>query len=221
MTAFALACLALYGAGLTSTLSPCVLPLVPGYLGVLGDPDGRSARWPRVLLFALAAGATFVALGAVASVVGAGTSATVWWSQRIAGFGLVALGALMILGRRGLVTAELRLVRRLPAQPHWRALLLGLGCGAAWSPCVGPLLGVALTAAGGTGSVGRGSFLLGWFALGVLTPFVALSVLPLRPPRWLAPAGRQLTSVASAFTLLLGAVLAAGWYDAAVRQLVR
>lgn len=217
----ALACLALYGAGLTSTLSPCVLPLVPGYLGVLSDSDGRAGRWPRIMLFVLGAGATFVALGGVASAVGAGVSATVQWSQRIAGVGLVVLGALMILGRRGRVTAELRLVRRLPAQPHLRALLLGVGCGAAWSPCVGPLLGVALTAAGGTGSIGRGSLLLAWFAFGVLTPFMALGLLSLRPPGWLAAAGRRLASITWAVTVLIGVVLAAGWYDLAVRQLAR
>lgn len=215
----ALACLALYGAGLTSTLSPCVLPLVPGYLGVLSDADGRAGHRLRFVAFGAGAGATFVALGGAASAVGAGVSAAVAWSQRIAGISLVVLGLLMVLGRRGLVATEVRLVRRLPAQPHLRALMLGVGCGAAWTPCVGPLLGVALTAAGGAASAGRGALLLAWFALGVLTPFLALSLVPVRPQSRLASTGRRLASVASVLTVLLGVALAAGWYDRAVGRL--
>ncbi|MEZ5406521.1 MAG: cytochrome c biogenesis CcdA family protein [Acidimicrobiales bacterium] len=218
--ALVLACLALYGAGLTSTLSPCVLPLVPGYIGVLGDGGaGQSGRRPRIAAFVVGAGVTFVLLGGAAATVGAGVADAVGWSQRVAGVGLVVLGGLMILGRRGLLVTEIRLVRRLPDQPHLRALLLGIGCGAAWSPCVGPLLGVALTAAGGAGSVARGSLLLAWFAFGVLTPFLAFSFVPTRSSPRLAGAGRRLGTVASATTILFGVVLAAGWYGDVVARL--
>ena len=210
MTALAVACLALYGAGLTSSLSPCVLPLVPGYIGALSDAGGRGRR-ARTGAFAAGAVSTFVALGGAASAIGAAV-----WSERIAGVTLVLLGISMVLGRRGLMVTEIRLVRRLPDQPHLRSLLLGVGCGAAWSPCVGPLLGVALTTAGGAGSVGRGSLLLAWFAFGVLTPFLALSQLPLRPYRRLAATGRRLASVASATTVAIGVALATGWYDEVV-----
>jgi len=219
VTGFAVACIALFGTGLTSTLSPCVLPLVPGYLGVLSDADRRSGRRPRVLVFALGAGATFVLLGAAASAVGLGVSGAVQWSQRAAGLGLVVLGVLMVLARRGLIGRELRLVRRLPAQPHLRALLLGIGCGAAWSPCVGPLLGVALTAAGAAGSVGRGAVLLACFAIGVLTPFLAFTLVPAPSSGLLARTGRRLMSAASLGTVVLGVALVAGWYDDVVATL--
>lgn len=219
--ALALACIVLYGAGLTSTLSPCVLPLVPGYLGVLGDAGGLSGRRSRVLLFALGAGATFVVLGGAASAVGIGLSSAVQWSQRAAGLCLVVLGAMMVLGQRGLVTRELRVVRRLPAQPHLRAVLLGIGCGAAWSPCVGPLLGVALTAAGVAGSLGRGAVLLTSFALGVLTPFLAFTLVPVPASGIAAWAGRRLLAGAWVSTVLMGVVLAAGWYESVVGRLVR
>lgn len=217
MTALAVAGLALYGAGLTSTLSPCVLPLVPGYLGVLADTGGRWGRGTRIGLFAVGAGATFVALGGAVAAAGLGVGAAAHWSQRVAGIGLVGLGLLMVLGRRGALSTEWRLVRRLPTRPLLRALLLGVGCGAAWSPCVGPLLGVALTAAGGSGSVGRGSLLLAAFAAGVLTPFLALSLVSLPSTAGLAAVGRRLGTVASVVTVALGVVLAAGWYDAVVR----
>lgn len=216
MSALAVAGLALYGAGLTSTLSPCVLPLVPGYLGVLAGNDGRRGRRARIGLFAVGAGGTFVALGGAVAAAGLGVGAAAHRSQRVAGLLLVGLGALMVLGRRGSLVTEWRLVRRLPTQPSVRALLVGVGCGAAWSPCVGPLLGVALTAAGGSGSVARGSLLLAAFAGGVLTPFLALSVVPLPSTAGLAAVGRRLGTLAPVVTSLLGVVLAAGWYDVVV-----
>ena len=217
------ASVALYGAGVTSTISPCVLPLVPGYVGVLIDDPlgGGRARPLRVAIFAAGAIATFVLLGGMAAAVGLNITATTGGLQRLAGLCLTAFGVMMILGKLGRVTGELRLVRSLPNQPHLRALLLGVGCGAAWSPCVGPLLGAVLTAAGGTGSVWRGSWLLFTFGCGVLTPFVALAFM--RLPRLgdgLRLAGRRLWAVSAAVIVVLGVLLTGGWYDAVVQRLV-
>ena len=89
----AIASIALYGAGVTSTISPCVLPLVPGYLGVLVDGSAsRGARAQRVAVFAVGAIATFVTLGGVAAAVGLPLSARIGWIQRLAGFCLIVLG---------------------------------------------------------------------------------------------------------------------------------
>ena len=218
----ALASVALYGAGVTSTISPCVLPLVPGYVGVLVDGSGErgSGRSLRVALFAAGAIGTFVVLGGLVGAVGVSLGGTVDWLQRAAGLALVAFAVLMILGRLGHVSGELRLVRVLPPQPHLRALLLGVGCGAAWSPCVGPLLGAALTAAAGTGSTWRGSWLLFTFGCGVLTPFCVLAVV--RIPmfgRRMRTCGRRLSTLSAVAMLGLGALLAGGWYDALVQRL--
>lgn len=216
------ASIALYGAGITSTISPCVLPLVPGYLAVLADGsslNGR-ARPQRVVIFALGAIATFVALGGLVAAAGLELSPTIELLQRLSGFGLVAFGTMMLLARSGRATGEFRVVRVLPAQPHLRALLLGVGCGSAWSPCVGPLLGAALTAAGGSGSVWRGSWLLFAFGCGVLTPFCVATCLrtPLRQ-RAARRAGRQLSTASAAVMLGFGVVLIAGSYDDLVRRL--
>lgn len=216
------ASIALYGAGVTSTMSPCVLPLVPGYLGVLADssPVSGRARPQRVAIFAAATVGTFVALGGLVAAVGLALSATIELLQRLAGLGLIAFATLMILGKLGRATAELRLVRTLPAQPHLRALLLGVGCGAAWSPCVGPLLGAALTAAGGSGSVWRGSWLLFTFGCGVLTPFFAIALL--RVPKaspGLRQIGRRLSTASAVVILGLGVLLVGGWYDAFIQRI--
>ena len=220
--ALTLASLALFGSGVTSTLSPCVLPLVPGYLGVLADSAGagKHARPQRVAIFAAGSIATFVALGGVAAAIGLTLTGTIERLQRLTGLGLILMASMMLVGKLGTLTAEVRLVRVLPAQPQLRALLLGIGCGAAWSPCVGPLLGAALTAAGGSGSVWRGSWLLFAFGCGVLTPFLAFAFL--RSPsvgRRVRILGRRLTAVSPIVMLSLGVLLVGGWYDAFVQGL--
>ena len=221
--ALTLASIALYGAGVTSTLSPCVLPLVPGYLGVLADSAGAGnhARPQRVAIFAAGAIATFVVLGGAVAAIGLTLTGTIERLQGLAGIGLILMAGLMLIGKLGKLTAEVRLIRVFPAQPHLRALLLGIGCGAAWSPCVGPLLGAALTAAGGSGSVWRGSWLLLAFGCGVLTPFLALAFL--RSPsvgRRVRILGRKLSAVSPIVMLGLGVLLIAGWYDAFVQRLM-
>jgi len=219
----ALASAALFGAGLTATVSPCVLPLVPGYLGVLADSDVpglTGARPARVALFALGAAATFAALGAVVGSLGWGVTRAGDSLQQISGIALIVFGILMLLGRLGTIGGERRLIDRLPRQPQLRALMLGVGCGAAWSPCVGPLLGAALTAAGGSGSVARGSLLLLAFAAGVLAPFVALSfVRTPRVPFRVRRLGNAMSSASAMLMLALGVLLAAGWYDSLIQRL--
>ena len=216
------ASIALYGAGVISTISPCVLPLVPGYVAVLADAScaGGRARPQRVVIFAVGAIGTFVSLGGLVAAAGLALSTTIEFLQRLTGLSLIALSVVMILGRLGRANGDLRLARVLPAQPHLRALLLGVGCGAAWSPCVGPLLGAALTAAGGSGSVWRGSWLLFTFGSGVLTPFCAMALLriPKAGPR-LRLAGRTLSSMSAVVMLGLGLLLAGGWYDPFVQRL--
>ena len=223
MIALTLASIALYGAGVTSTLSPCVLPLVPGYLGVLTDSAGvgNYARAQRVGIFAFGAIATFVALGGAVAAVGLALSGTIGLLQRLSGLALILMAGATLAGKLGKVGPELRLVRVLPSQPHLRALVLGLGCGAAWSPCVGPLLGAALTAAGGSGSVWRGSWLLFAFGCGVLTPFVATAFLrnPFVGVRGRV-IGRRLSAAAPVVMLGLGVLLIAGWYDGFVQRLM-
>ena len=164
--------------------------------------------------------ATFVALGGVVAAIRLSLSATVEWLQRLAGLCLISLGILTVLGKRGKSVPEFRLVRALPAQPHARALLLGVGCGAAWSPCVGPLLGAALTAASASGSTWRGSCLLFTFGCGVVTPFCALARLRLGRfgPR-VGTLGRRLSGTSIVVMLVLGVLLLAGWYDAVVQRL--
>jgi len=168
---------AAFAAGTLSFLSPCVFPLVPGYLSFLtGSAAGERARRGRAVLlalfFALGFGLVFVALGATASSLGRLLGAHRRWLE-LAGGAVVLLFGLHLLGLRiGLFFREARF-HRLPApRGPAGALLVGAAFGFGWSPCVGPLLGGVLTLAAAEGTVGEGVGLLAAYAAGLAVPFV-------------------------------------------------
>jgi len=210
---------ALYGAGVTAALSPCVLPLVPGWLVVLADGGGRGSRSARMAAFCAGAVLTFALLGSVVAAF-ASVARFSARSQQIAGIALLMSAAAAEMSRRGRIRGEWRIRLALPASPLLRAAALGVGCGAAWTPCVGPLLGVALTAAGGGGSVERGGVLLFLFGLGTVTPLLVLSALPAPrvPATWRA-AGAVLQRATPVLLALVGVLLVSGRYVALVQRL--
>lgn len=199
-------------AGTLSFLSPCVFPLVPGYLSFLtGSAAGQRRR--AVLLaafFALGFGLVFVALGATASAVGQLLGAHRRWLELVGG-AVVLLFGIHLLGLRiGLLFREARF-HRLPAPTGpLGALVVGAAFGFGWSPCVGPLLGGVLTLAAAEGTAGQGVVLLAAYAAGLAIPFVASAaaldrflaasqrIRPLLP--WVERAGGALLA---AFGLLL------------------
>ncbi len=205
------ALLALFGAGVVASISPCSVPLLPGYLLVAGDSSAleRHERVRRLAAFVLAVVGTFVVLGAAAGSIG-GIDLDPRILERIGGAVLLVLAAMLLVGLRG---RGPRFALD-PSFGRWRAVALGVGTAAAWTPCVGPLLGAALTAAAGSGSVWRGSILLAAFALGVLTPFVVLAAAPWPAVRaWTRRSGAALSHVSVGLMALLGIALIAGWYD--------
>ncbi len=166
-------------AGALSFASPCVLPLVPGYLGFVGGVDrtGEKAR-SRVVLgaalfvlgFSLVFVLTFVVFGA------AGYFLIRWQDliTRIAGVLVVLLGVVFI---GGLGPLQRRLA------PEWRpraglvgAPLLGAVFAVGWTPCLGPMLGVIQTLALSTGSVGTAAALAVCYSIGLGLPFVLLAI---------------------------------------------
>jgi cytochrome c-type biogenesis protein len=213
----ALAFVALFGAGVVGAASPCVLPLLPGVVLVLVDGRQGAARAPRMALFAGAAAATFAAFGALVSTVHVAFTASN--TARLAGAWLLALAVATVAIDRGVWRPPQWQLRRSLA--GWGApLALGVGCGAVWSPCVGPLLGAAATASAGTGSAWRGATLLFAFGLGVVTPALLLSLVPVPSvPAWARRSGalvRRLIPVAMAMT---GLLLLTGWYVPFVQRL--
>lgn len=174
----------LFGAGVASFLAPCVVPLLPAYLGMVageagphaGDDDGApSVRATAV--FVLGFAVVFAALGAAAGLVGGSLSGLQTVVQRAGGVLVVVMGLALIGVVRGPLAAEHRLLSAVPrVGGPLRPFVVGVVFGAAWTPCVGPLLGAALTIAAASGQALRGALLLVAYAIGIGVPFMLASL---------------------------------------------
>jgi cytochrome c-type biogenesis protein len=201
-----------FGAGLLSFLSPCVVPIVPGYLAFVtgGAQVARGARVVRTLAFVLGFGAAFVLLGLVVGA--AGTSGLVGmgtrWAERLGGAFIIAFGLVMLgLIRVPWLDRDVRWHGAAPARagPVGGALLLGTAFGVGWSPCMGPILASILLLAGLQGSITASGALLGVYALGLAVPFVALGL----GADHVAPALRRFARVSRAVEVVGGLLLIA------------
>jgi cytochrome c-type biogenesis protein len=171
-------------AGLVSFLSPCVVPLVPGYIGyVTGlsgvDLDDGRRRAGRVVLgsflFVLGFSAVFVSLGALFGGVGENLKAHVDVLDRILGVFVIVLG-LAFMGMIPGLQREFRF-HRLPAAGVAGAPVLGVLFGVGWTPCIGPTLGAVQSLAIDSSSAGRGALLTLAYCLGLGIPFIVVALL--------------------------------------------
>ena len=166
-------------AGLVSFFSPCVVPLLPGYLSYatgLGAAEviEGTARRGRMLagtsLFVLGIAAVFVTTGAVVGRLGVTVLSHADLISRILGVVVIGLG-LVFLGVLRIGQRDLRL-HRVPAVGVAAAPLLGVVFALGWTPCIGPTLGVVYTLAFNEGTALRGGLLAFVFALGLGVPFI-------------------------------------------------
>jgi cytochrome c-type biogenesis protein len=175
---------AAFGAGVVSFLSPCVLPLVPGYLSAVSGvspADLDDAGWRRVLVpslfFVASFSAIFIVLGLTATGLGSFFQDHQETLTKISAALIVAMGVLFVSSL---------FVTRLNREWHVDALLERAGKGGpvvagaafaiAWTPCIGPTLGAILSAAALTDSAGRGAFLLAVYSAGLAIPFLLTAV---------------------------------------------
>ncbi|MGH9010769.1 MAG: cytochrome c biogenesis CcdA family protein, partial [Acidimicrobiia bacterium] len=171
----------LFGAGVASFLAPCLVPLLPAYLGIIAGEavEGRdpAKAVQATLLFVLGFSLVFAGFGAAAGLLGSALTEVQDGVQRVGGV-VVAIMGLVLLGIvRGPLARERRLIGRVGRMTGpLRPVVVGVAFGAAWSPCVGPLLGAALTVAANTGDAGRGAVLLFAYALGIGVPFLVASL---------------------------------------------
>ena len=172
---------AAFGVGFVSFVSPCVLPLVPGYLSAISgvafadiqEGRGRAQLMGPALLFCLSFTVMFVALGMTATGLGQTLQDHRLLLRQISAVILVVMGLVFIAG---LVVVRVNrswrpqgLVSRASAGGP---VLAGLAFAVAWLPCTGPTLSAVLTAAGNEDTVGQGGVLLAFYALGLAVPFM-------------------------------------------------
>ena len=172
---------AAFAVGFISFVSPCVLPLVPGYLSTISgvsfaelqEGRGRAQVLGPAVLFCLAFGVMFVALGMTATGLGRTLQDNRVLLRQIAGVVIMLMGVLFV------ATLFVPLLKRdwRPEQLMRRAhtggpLIAGVAFAIAWLPCTGPTLGAILTAASTQSTVAKGGLLLAFYALGLAVPFI-------------------------------------------------
>jgi cytochrome c-type biogenesis protein len=210
---------ALFGAGVASFLAPCVVPLVPAYLGMI--TGSATAQKPgkmvsSTLVFIAGFATVFALFGMLAGLAGSKLDALQTWVQRIGGLLVLGFGLALLGVVRGPAMREFRAIKELPsAASAARPLVLGLAFGAAWTPCVGPLLGAALVVAAKSASAVTGATLLIAYAAGIGVPFLAASLLIASWPSIgvrLRKLSKPIERVAGVLLCLLGVLLLSGQY---------
>lgn len=168
-----------FTAGLLSFLSPCVLPLVPSYIGFLTGlsleemGSRRRVAFTHALAFVGGFSLVFLVLGASATALGRALNYHRVWLERVGGlliivFGLVCLGVIRIPA----LEAERRVHLERKPLGYLGSGVVGMAFAAGWTPCIGPILGAIFTLASATETVGRGMALLGAYSAGLALPFL-------------------------------------------------
>ncbi len=176
--------LAALAAGLISFLSPCVLPLVPGYLSAVSGvkpAEIEQASLRRVLvpalLFVASFSAIFIVLGLGATKLGATLSDHREVLERISAIVIITLGVFFLatpfVAR---LNQQWRIDALMERAGRGGPLVVGAAFAIAWTPCVGPTLGAILTAASLSNSAAHGAYLLAWYSAGLAIPFLLTAI---------------------------------------------
>ncbi len=211
-----------FAAGVLGFFSPCVVPLIPGYLSFVSgfslwemQLTERRRYLGRVLLatsvFVLGFSVIFTALGASASLVGAFVLGNRLLLSRLGGAVIILLGLVMLGVIRIPALARERRVQ-MTRRPGGilGAFPIGMAFGFAWTPCVGPVLGAILTLAAATQRSATGAVLLFAYSLGLGLPFLATAVLLTTAFESLRSLGRYAHAIekaGGAFLVVMGTAL--------------
>jgi len=211
-------------AGLLSFFSPCVLPLVPIYLGYMTGTVSDETSGSRLLstlahatFFVLGFGLMFTLVGAAAGLMGRAVDSVMPHLVRIGGlilivFGLHMMGVISIPLLSMDKRMELAGTRK---KNYWTSFLVGFSFAAGWTPCVGPVLAAILLLAADTQTVAMGAALLAIYSLGLGLPFLASAVLASfarLATRRMGPILRVIPVISGVLLILMGGLLVAGLF---------
>jgi cytochrome c-type biogenesis protein len=216
---------AVFAAGAISFLSPCVLPLVPGYVSYIAGESMAEPTAPRAFIqrsqalglsacFVLGFATVFVILGASATTLGQSLTAY-WYELNLIGgliviaFGLFATGLL----RPSWLQRDFRFDIVFPGGRPLSAYLLGMAFAFGWTPCIGPVLGAILTVSAASATVGQGVKLLAIYSLGLGIPFLLVAIFTdgvLGRLKSIGRIGRVLQVAAGGIMIVMGLAMITG-----------
>jgi len=223
------AMIAAFAAGVISFLSPCVLPLVPGYVSyVAGQSISERASGGAAVLrlqavslslcFVLGFTTIFIALGASATALGQlllsyRHALNITGGIIVIGFGLLTLGFV----QSSWFHRDIRFNLSLRGGRPIAAYVLGIAFAFGWTPCIGPVLGAILTVSAASATVSNGVVLLATYSLGLGVPFLIAAAFTdgfLARVRTIGPIGRVLQMLAGAIMVLMGIAMITGHLSA-------
>ena len=211
-------------AGIISFLSPCVLPLVPGYLSAVtgvAAADLEKADWRRVivpsLLFVASFSAIFILLGLGATGLGSTLRDHQLLLEKIAAWLIIAMGVLFVSALFvPVLNREWHVEGLLERAGTGGPVVAGLAFGIAWTPCIGPTLGAILSAAAASGSEVHGGLLLAVYSAGLAIPFLLTSVAFGRMTTAFAVVKRHypvIMAIGGLILIAFGVAILTGWFD--------
>ena len=172
-------------AGLVSFLSPCVLPLIPGYISYISGisfdklvQKRKSLVLVKTIFFTLGFSFVFIALGSAASFIGKFFFNNSDMLRIIAGI-IIILFAFQLMGifNFQFMNKDLRIFTNQYSSSLTFPILVGAAFGFGWTPCIGPILGSILTLAAAEENIGKSVFLLSSYSLGLAIPFIISGIL--------------------------------------------
>ena len=166
------------GAGLISFLSPCVLPLIPGYISYISGSslnelvEKKNISLIPIILFTMGFSIIFIVFGAASTFLGQVLLKNSYELRIIAGFVIVVL-SLHIIGLINIkfLNYEKRIQTNI-SKNLFSPILIGMAFAFGWTPCIGPILGSILVLASTEESLGRGILLLSFYSIGLAIPFI-------------------------------------------------
>jgi len=215
--------IAAFAVGFVSFVSPCVLPLVPGYLSAVSGvsiADMRSGEhklsailWPAAI-FCLSFTIMFVALGMTATSIGSTLRDSKQTLDRAAGIVIVAMGIFFLLTPFvPRLNREWRPDALISRAGAGGPVIAGLAFAIAWTPCVGPTLASILAAASTSATVGHGGVLLAFYSAGLAVPFLLTAVAFDRATtafRWIRTRYMLVTAASGAVLVVMGVLMLTG-----------
>ena len=165
-------------AGLISFLSPCVLPLIPGYISFVSGQslnellESKKINLLPLILFSLGFSFVFIIFGATASVLGKFLLQNSQQLRIVAGI-IIIIFSLQLLGifNINFLNLEKKIYTK-KSSNIWFSFIVGMAFGFGWTPCIGPILGSILALASTEDTISRAIILLSFYSLGLAIPFV-------------------------------------------------